>query len=523
MNKKRKLIETSVNDIPTKQIGGYKYYVDSTPEKKTMSAGDYDTDGYTTHISPDEFESMQDYDDSLGYDYEPGNEEPICYDPIDGPCYDSGDYYSKDLPLQRDYAKYRHHMSDMPRYEKKQQMDNDWSKYHNPNEITNMAYLDSNLNTFDNKGKMSMMALSDEEPWSTQARAQTGSTLRGWFDNMKNESYKGRTNKLRLTESQLHSLIKESVQRITERIKGERGMTDDEVMHRRNTNFKKDMDYVPNRLQDDPYTPNYSDKQEREAMYHTPEEMELKVAHDRMRAHKAGQRHKSDNNVHKVRFTESQFHSLIKESVRQMLSELDWKTYANAAKKRHDQYERLSKQPYMRNFASDYADKSHELLKHAEKAFNQKHGKNGYPYQYEGDSPAYQGRYTYNGLHNSEDDFEVKNPSQPGWWNGEKADGISHYRYGKGIPDINQGRIHDDMLDLAYNDKEGWTGERKPHMTTIIDKDGERVDGHTSHQFDEYFRDSKDKDYRQAMDDMTDDMANYYQGKSKYIKGKGWQ
>lgn len=418
MNKKRKLVETPVNDIPTKQIGGHKYYVDSTPEKKTMSAGNYDTDGYTTHISPDEFESMQDYDDSLGYDYEPGNEEPICYDPIDGPCYDSGDYYSKDLPLQRDYAKYRHHMSDIPKSEKKHQMDNDWSKYQNPNEIPNEAYLDSNLNTFDNKGKMSMDALSDDKA-GQYGRAIKGSTLRGWLDNLKNESYKGRTNKVRLTESQLHSVIKESV--------------------------------------------------------------------------------------------------------RQMLSELDWKTYINAAKKRHDQYERLSKQPYMRNFASDYADKSHELLKHAEKTFNQKHGKNGYPYQYEGDSPAYQGRYTYNGLHNSEDDFEVKNPSQPGWWNGEKADGISHYRYGKGIPGINQGRIHDDMLDLAYNDKEGWTGERKPHMTTIIDKDGERVDGHTSHQFDEYFRDSKDKDYRQAMDDMTDDMANYYQGKSKYIKGKGWQ
>lgn len=418
MNKKRKLVETPVNSIPTKQIGGYKYYVDSTPEKKTMSAGDYDTDGYTTHISPDEFESMQDYDDNLGYDYEPGNEEPICYDPIDGPCYDSGDYYSKDLPLQRDYAKYRHHMSDIPRYEKKQQMDNDWSKYHNPNEIPNESYLDLNLNAWDNGGNMSMSALSDDKA-GQYGRAQTGSTLRSYLKNLKNESYKGRNNKVRLTESQLHAVVEESV--------------------------------------------------------------------------------------------------------RQMLSELDWKTYANAAKKRHDQYERLSKQPYMRNFASDYADKSHELLKHAEKAFNQKHGKNGYPYQYEGDSPAYQGRYTYNGLHNSEDDFEVKNPSQPGWWNGEKADGISHYRYGKGIPDINQGRIHDDMLDLAYNDKEGWTGERKPHMTTIIDKDGERVDGHTSHQFDEYFRDSKDKDYRQAMDDMTDDMANYYQGKSKYIKGKGWQ
>lgn len=418
MNKKRKLIEASVNGIPTKQIGGHKYYVDSTPEKKTMSAGDYDTDGYTTHVSPDEFESMQDYDDSLGYDYEPGNEEPICYDPIDGACYDSGDYYSKDLPLQRDYAKYRHHMSDIPNLEKKHQMDNDWSKYYNQNEIPDESYLDLNLNTWDNGGNMSMSALSDDKA-GQYGRAQTGSTLRSYLKNLKNESYKGRTNKVRLTESQLHSVIEESVKR--------------------------------------------------------------------------------------------------------MLSELDWKTYANAAKKRHDQYERLFKQPYMRNFASDYADKSHELLKHAEKAFNQKHGKNGYPYQYEGDSPAYQGRYTYNGLHNSEDDFEVKNPSQPGWWNGEKADGISHYRYGKGIPDINQGRIHDDMLDLAYNDKEGWTGERQPHMTTIIDKDGERVDGHTSHQFDEYFRDSKDKDYRQAMDDMTDDMANYYQGKSKYIKGKGWQ
>lgn len=31
--------------------------------------------------------------------------------------------------------------------------------------------------------------------------------------------------------------------------------------------------------------------------------------------------------------SEGQLHQIVKESVRQMLSELDWKTYANAAKK----------------------------------------------------------------------------------------------------------------------------------------------------------------------------------------------
>lgn len=247
MNKKRKLVETSVNGIPTKQIGGHKYYVDSTPEKKTMSAGDYDTDGYTTHVSPDEFESMQDYDDSLGYDYEPGNEEPICYDPIDGPCYDSGDYYSKDLPLQRDYAKYRHHMSDIPNLEKKHQMDNDWSKYHNPNEIPNEAYMDLNLNTWDNRGNMSMSALSDDKA-GQYGRAQTGSTLRSYLKNLKNESYKGRTNKVRLTESQLHAVIEESVMQMLSELDWKTYANAGNKMssERGNTAYWKNKGFTPN-------------------------------------------------------------------------------------------------------------------------------------------------------------------------------------------------------------------------------------------------------------------------------------
>ena len=39
----------------------------------------------------------------------------------------------------------------------------------------------------------------------------------------------------------------------------------------------------------------------------------------------------------KKTITESQLRNIIAESVKKVLSELDWKTYANAAKKAHEQ------------------------------------------------------------------------------------------------------------------------------------------------------------------------------------------
>ena len=42
------------------------------------------------------------------------------------------------------------------------------------------------------------------------------------------------------------------------------------------------------------------------------------------------------NTRNKVRLTESQLHNVIMESVKQVLTELDWKTYANAAKKSYE-------------------------------------------------------------------------------------------------------------------------------------------------------------------------------------------
>lgn len=44
------------------------------------------------------------------------------------------------------------------------------------------------------------------------------------------------------------------------------------------------------------------------------------------------------NTRNKVRLTESQLHNVIRESVKKVLSELDWKTYANAANKRYKQF-----------------------------------------------------------------------------------------------------------------------------------------------------------------------------------------
>ena len=42
------------------------------------------------------------------------------------------------------------------------------------------------------------------------------------------------------------------------------------------------------------------------------------------------------NKRNTIRLNESQLHNMISESVKQVLTELDWKTYANAAKKAYE-------------------------------------------------------------------------------------------------------------------------------------------------------------------------------------------
>ena len=60
-----------------------------------------------------------------------------------------------------------------------------------------------------------------------------------------------------------------------------------------------------------------------------------------------------------IRLTESDLHRIIKESVKQCLTELDWKTYMNAAKKAYDSAENDNEE-----------DRAWKFADASEKAFN---------------------------------------------------------------------------------------------------------------------------------------------------------
>jgi len=226
-----------------------------------------------------------------------------------------------------------------------------------------------------------------------------------------------------------------------------------------------------------------------------------------------------------IKLTESDLHKVIKESVNKVLTELDWKTYMNAARKRKQQADdrRVALHKEFPNSMSSIRrnnldDMSDELEKHAEKSFQKKHGKLGHSHWYENDTPEFKGRYSL-GFMANDDEFDTKAPTEDGYWDGEKADGIRHYRYGNGFPKRNFGTIHDDTFDYAYGD--GWTGDKQSHRTDKIDKDGMHFEREMSTNPDTFVT-SRQKDYNDALNDMADDMQDYYSGKSKYTKGKGW-
>ena len=216
-----------------------------------------------------------------------------------------------------------------------------------------------------------------------------------------------------------------------------------------------------------------------------------------------------------IRLNESQFNELITESVNRILTEMDWKTYINASRKRKEQADNFRNRYW--DGMNSYDDRADELEKHAQKMFAMKHGKNGEDHNYEGDSPSYMGRISGRGNH----DFAIKN--KPSFVFKNRDDGsdveLRKYRYGNGIPYRNGGKVHDDTLDNYHN----WDWDRNVYRqhTMGYDKDGEHYDTWNSSIGNEISM-SKDKDYNARQDAMSKDMLDYYTGKSKYIKGKGW-
>lgn len=182
-----------------------------------------------------------------------------------------------------------------------------------------------------------------------------------------------------------------------------------------------------------------------------------------------------------IRLTESDLHKIVKESVNKVITELDWRTYASAAKKgdkwrKEHPNHRVNQWNRVNDFevaARDEFDKAH-------------------------------------GLENQYD-------NEP--YGGEK--GVINYNIYSGDNDVTGSRDHDfgdggGVFNLNHNiyhmgkryGKDGGYGRTRmwdrPHETTPEEFYGDEEMG---------------RKFRQAENDVED----FNSGKTKYIKGKGWQ
>ena len=230
----------------------------------------------------------------------------------------------------------------------------------------------------------------------------------------------------------------------------------------------------------------------------------------------------------KIRLTENKLRQIVNESIKNILTELDWKTYMNASRKRKEQADELEKtlnklypNTDLNKLRKRLDDKSKDLELYSQEMFQKKHGKNGVNYNYAGESPSYKGRYAGNHKYD-DDEFEIKNPTEKDTYhNGDYVDGIRRYRHGIGIPYKEFGELRDDNFDYKFNNKEGWTGTTEKRRTMRYDGNGEKYDYNNSND-DVWLDGSEDEDYNVRQNKMSKDLKDYYTGKSKYVKGDGW-
>ena len=188
------------------------------------------------------------------------------------------------------------------------------------------------------------------------------------------------------------------------------------------------------------------------------------------------------NNKNKTifRLTESELRGFIGESVKKILSELDWRTYASAAQK-NDVWRRENP-----NHRANQWNRSYDFRNAARDAFDKKHG---LEHQFDEPNSRYGGDKGSINL-NSMDDFSVSGSRDHDFGDGDPH-GLRHNvyhmskKYGK---DGGYGRTR--MWDTA-------------HETTPEKFYGTKEMG---------------KKFRDAEQDAND----FTSGKSHYVKGKGW-
>ena len=167
--------------------------------------------------------------------------------------------------------------------------------------------------------------------------------------------------------------------------------------------------------------------------------------------------------TNKIRLSESYLHRVIKESVKGVINELNWKTYMNAAKKAYDSAEN-----------DDEEDRAWKFADAAEKAFNRDYG-----YIEPDDNLEYYGQ-------KANQDVSGANFTPRGQYGVGMGSWTPLYAKMHSVRNIGRGETNNSMINP--------NSKMKPSNNTI----------------DAYQR-------------AEDELEKYAKGKYKYKKGKGWQ
>lgn len=196
-----------------------------------------------------------------------------------------------------------------------------------------------------------------------------------------------------------------------------------------------------------------------------------------------------------VRLTENDLNQIVTESVKRVISELDWKTYANAARKSSfndiDRYGKFS------NKAADEFNKKYR--------YSNQYGTNG------------DNGVTWSNIDGISPDDVLKSNNPDTDYEQWRYGDIPVEYYEKYGPDTVDSEWDEDFVDDNGNIS---TVHRKN-----INHNGETKFHHPEYptNVDRNLRNVKDYDtLKQKYKNANDEFSNYLNGKYKYVKGKGW-
>jgi hypothetical protein len=198
-----------------------------------------------------------------------------------------------------------------------------------------------------------------------------------------------------------------------------------------------------------------------------------------------------------IRLTEGDLHRIIKESVNKVLTEMDWKTYANAAKKEGDYtgiYDWKNKRYYGQEGEPErlkHVERQKKFADAAKKAFDKDYAVNNSRGSYGSDYYVGSTDYAY--------DYDP-NPNYP----------MSRYSVNSHGP-----------LIKNFSDTMNYDGKHynKYPMGNSFYNTGDNYTEKRPDAFDK----NMNLDQRAKMIKGDDEIKNYRNGNYEYQKGKGWQ